>query len=262
MLGMLTNFVAKRILGETTKNHFGKEDPYFETVPATRLKGGRKKKGKKLPKAIPPGISDHDAKVLTKVKRRAYRLDMCLFNFLGIQFGWSSVIGFVPAIGDALDMFMALMVVKTCDGVEGKLDSKVRNKMILNVILDFVVGLIPFLGDLADAVYKCNTRNAILLEEFLRKRGQLAIKREGTQHVADPSLPETYDMDEEEVTPPPYDSARGARAREPARPAEARVPRETRGGGIFGFGGSRRQREPDLEMGDRTRRSRTKESRR
>jgi Domain of unknown function (DUF4112) len=153
-------------------------------------------------------------------------------------------------------MFMALMVVRTCDGVEGKLDSNVRNKMILNVILDFVIGLVPVLGDLADAMYKCNTRNAILLEEFLRKRGQLAIKRQGTRNVVDPSLPETYDMDEEEVTPPPYDSARGARVREPAPPAQARVPRETRGGGIFGFGRGRREREPDLEMGDRTRRPR------
>jgi len=257
MSGALAKIIAKKILGETAKNHFGKEDPYFETVPATRLNGKRKKKGKKLPKAIPPGISENDAKVLTKVKRRAYRLDMCLFSFLGIRFGWGSVIGLVPAIGDALDMFMALMVVKTCDGVDGKLDPNVRNKMILNVILDFVVGLIPFLGDLADAVYKCNTRNAILLEEFLRKRGQLALKRQGTQNVVDPSLAETYDMDEE-VTPPPYDSARGARAREPARPAQARVARETRGGGIFGFGGGRREREPDVEMGDRTRRSRTK----
>ncbi|KAI9777837.1 MAG: hypothetical protein M1839_008514 [Geoglossum umbratile] len=260
MSSALAKIIAKKVLGETAKNHFGKADPYFETVPATRLNGKRKKKkGKKLPKAIPPGISDHDAQILTKVKRRAYRLDMCLFNFLGIRFGWSSVIGLVPAIGDALDMFMALMVVKTCDGVDGKLDNKVRNKMILNVILDFVVGLVPFLGDLADAMYKCNTRNAILLEEFLRKRGQLAIKRQGAQNVVDPSLPDTYDMDDDDEVPPPvYETTRGARVREPERPAPARVPQETRGGGIFGFGGSRRQREPDVEMATRAQRSRTK----
>lgn len=34
--------------------------------------------------------------VLTKVKGRAYRLDMALFTFLGIHFGWGSVIGLVP----------------------------------------------------------------------------------------------------------------------------------------------------------------------
>ena len=38
-------------------------------------------------------------------------------------------------------------------------------------MIDFGVGLIPVLGDLADAWFKCNTRNNILLERFLRERG-------------------------------------------------------------------------------------------
>src|SRR5881396_383491 len=122
-------------------------------------------------------------------------------------------------------MFMALMVINTCETVEGGLDSQTRNKMYMNIILDFLVGLVPFLGDIADAMYKCNTRNAILLEDFLRKRGQLALKRQGAQNVIDPSLSETYDMgDYDEV---PYNAARGDRVPEPARPKPARVARET-----------------------------------
>ncbi|KAH0559837.1 hypothetical protein GP486_003646 [Trichoglossum hirsutum] len=254
MSDAFAKFVAKKILGETAKNHFGQEDPYFETVPATRLKGKRNKKGKKLPKATPPGISAHDAKVLTKVKRRAYRLDMGLFNFLGVQFGWGSVIGIVPAIGDVIDMLMALMVINTCETVEGGLDSSVLYKMYLNLILDFAIGLVPFLGDIADAMYKCNTRNAVLLEEFLRKRGQVALKRQGAHNIVDPSLPDTYDMeDDDEMPPPRRNTTRGHRDREPARPAPAKAPRETRGGGLFGLGGGRHHREPDIEMGDRDR---------
>lgn len=73
------------------------KDPYFETVPATRLDGTpHKTKTKRRKKALPPGISEHDGQVLTKVKRRAYRLDMCLFSFLGVKFGWGSVIGIIP----------------------------------------------------------------------------------------------------------------------------------------------------------------------
>lgn len=45
---------------------------------------------------MPPGLSENDSKVLTKVKRRAYRLDYSLFNLCGISFGWSSVIALVP----------------------------------------------------------------------------------------------------------------------------------------------------------------------
>lgn len=41
--------------------------------------------------------------------------------------------------------------------------------MIFNMALDFAVGLIPILGDLADAQLKCNGRNVRLLEEHLDK---------------------------------------------------------------------------------------------
>ena len=51
---------------------------------------------KKVKKALPPGISEHDAQVLTKMKRRAYRLDSGLFSFCGTRLGWESVIGLVP----------------------------------------------------------------------------------------------------------------------------------------------------------------------
>src|SRR5208282_3845948 len=43
--------------------------------------------------------------------------------------------------------------------------------MYMNLMIDFGVGLVPVLGDLADAWFKCNTRNNILLERFLRERG-------------------------------------------------------------------------------------------
>jgi len=96
MTSVVAKYISKKVLGESMANNFGKEDPYFETVPATRLDGRPTNKTKKRRKALPMGISEHDAKVLTKVKRRAYHLDMSLFNCCGIRFGWSSVIGIVP----------------------------------------------------------------------------------------------------------------------------------------------------------------------
>ncbi|RAL64904.1 hypothetical protein DID88_001498 [Monilinia fructigena] len=113
MTSLAAKYISQKVLGESVSNKFGSEDLYFETVPASRLDGvPSKKKTQKRRKAIPAGISDKDAKILTKVKRRAYRLDMSLFNCCGIRFGWSSVIGLVPAIGDFIDLFMALMGAK------------------------------------------------------------------------------------------------------------------------------------------------------
>jgi len=127
-------------------------------------------KFKKVKKQVPAYIPEHDAEVLASVRKSAYRLDMCLFNLFGIRFGWEAVIGIVPAIGDVIGVFMAYMVFRKCCSVDGGLPSSVQTRMFLNIIIDFAVGLVPILGDLADAAFKCNTKNLRLLETTLDKK--------------------------------------------------------------------------------------------
>ena len=55
------------------------------------------KGSKKRRRALPPGLTPEEEKVLTKAKRRAYRIDLSLGSFLGTRFGWGAVIGLVPA---------------------------------------------------------------------------------------------------------------------------------------------------------------------
>lgn len=59
------------------------------------------------------------------------------------------------------------MVVRSCGEIDGGLPLALRLKMIGNVVLDLVIGLLPIIGDLADAIYKANTRNAHILEAHL-----------------------------------------------------------------------------------------------
>jgi hypothetical protein len=94
-------------------------------------------------------------------------MDMALFEFLGTRFGWSSVIGIVPAAGDAIDAAIALLLVRGCMKVKGGLPMGILIQMLINVAIDFLIGLIPFLGDIADAYFKANTKNCRLLEEHL-----------------------------------------------------------------------------------------------
>lgn len=121
-------------------------------------------------------------------------------------------------IGDVIDLVMAYMVVKTCEQVQPPLPASLRSRMQLNLAIDFLIGLVPFIGDLADAVYKCNTRNAVLLENELRKRGEQRIRASGQQPQIDPTLPENFDdgSDEERFVaqngpPPRYTSTKEAR---------------------------------------------------
>jgi hypothetical protein len=272
MTSVVAKYISKRVLGETMQNNFGKEDPYFETVPATRLDGRpSSKKGKKRRKALPAGISEHDAKVLTKVKRRAYRLDMSLFNCCGIRFGWSSVIGIIPGIGDVIDAFMAMMVLRTCQQVEGGLPNEVKAKMLFNIVLDFGIGLVPFLGDIADALFRANTRNAVVLEKFLRAKGERALKAQGQPlPQIDPSDPDEFDrqMRAEHGPPPQYTTALPTRqgTQPPTRqgiqvqngtgrsgaPHQDVEPEQRSGGFFSGFGSKKKQQ--DVERGDQSRR--------
>ncbi|KAL3965334.1 hypothetical protein ACCO45_002338 [Purpureocillium lilacinum] len=253
MTSFLAKIISKKILGESLQNKFGTEDPYFEQVPATRLDGRPTGKVKKRKKALPPGISEHDGKVLTKVKRRAHRLDLALCSFLGVRFGWSSVIALVPAIGDALDAFMALMVFKTCCKVEGGLPNSIKLQMMFNIVFDFLVGLVPFIGDVADAAFKANTRNALLLEGHLREKGKKELRKSGQPIPAiDPSSPEEFDRVRRDSPPPAYQSnapsQHGAAVPSehetmPSAPEDARVH-----GGRGWFGRSK-ARPQDVEMG-------------
>lgn len=253
MSGVIAKLVGKKILGETLQNQFGTEDPYFEHVPATRLNGTPTGKFKKKKKALPPGITEHDAKVLTKVKRRAYRLDNSLFTCCGVKFGWGSVIGLVPAVGDVLDTLLSLMVFRTAMKVEDGVPPDILLRMLFNVIFDFVIGIVPVIGDLADAAFRANTRNAAILEGHLRQKGKKSLRKSGLPLPdVDPSLGEEFDRLQRE-DPPAYTAtqpgrhermtADGPDARtEPPAPAPARVKGQKRG--FFG-----RSRASDVEMG-------------
>ena len=231
MTSLATKFIAKKIFKETAGNKHGQEvysltsfkdpmanfiqDPYFETVPATRL--GFKTK-KKLPRALPPGLTAKEEKVLVKAKRRAYKIDMALGSFLGTKIGYGAVIGIIPGLGDLADMLLALMVYRTICSVEPELDTGVKMKMKFNIVIDFLIGLIPFIGDLADAVYKCNTKNVVILETELRKRGEKRLRGTPQANGPDPSLPDEFDYQAEEDRmtaengpPPRYASRRESR---------------------------------------------------
>lgn len=168
-----------------------------------------------------------------------------------------------------------MMVVRTCEGIEGGLPSRLRWMMLMNVVIDFFIGLVPFIGDLADAIYKCNTRNAVILEKHLREKGAKALSRRNSSsgrsgrrnsssrrqdrrspRQIDHSLANEFDRQESGVvenSPPTYYEAHGsAEARDthdahPTRPPPAKQPRSNRSVARW-FGGARHPQE-DPERG-------------
>jgi hypothetical protein len=112
------------------------------------------------------------------------------------------------------------------------------------------------------ALFRANTRNAVVLEKYLRQKGAAALKAQGQAvPTIDPSDPDEYDRQMiEQHGPPPQYSGPGAPPNQQGtnqyggqvqvtQPPQARVPAEKRGGsGWFGFGG--RTKQADVERGD------------
>lgn len=79
--------------------------------------------------------------------------------------GADAIIGLLPGAGDlAMALASSYIVVEALRLGASK---NVVARMAGNVLLDFVVGSIPILGDLFDAAFKANLKNVTLLEEHL-----------------------------------------------------------------------------------------------
>lgn len=136
------------------------------------------------------------------------------------------------------------MVINSCGEIEGGIPSHLRMKMMINLIIDFIVGLVPFLGDIVDGIFKANTRNAVILEKHLREKGareQPKQKKQQDTGGVDMSLPDEFDRNEHGVV----DTNSGMEM--PTKPGRAQQPQGTRTEQGW-FGGSN-QRMEDLERG-------------
>ncbi|WFD42247.1 hypothetical protein MPSI1_000888 [Malassezia psittaci] len=128
-------------------------------------------------RALPPGLTSHEAKVLRKVRSRAHYLDKG-FRICGLRFGWTFIIGLIPFVGDVTDALLNYnLVVKKAKEIEGIPNSLIQRMMINNSI-SIGIGFVPIVGDVALAAWKTNWRNAELLENYLRERHAT-----GTAHI-------------------------------------------------------------------------------
>lgn len=106
---------------------------------------------------------------MKKVIRRAYHLDM-LFNFFGYRIGWSGIVSFIPLVGDVFGIFFSVLLFLEARKVDGGLPLEVQGKFILNIAIDFLLGIIPIVGSFVEVVYKANSRNALILEKYLENK--------------------------------------------------------------------------------------------
>jgi len=82
-----------------------------------------------------------------------------------IGIGLDPIIGLIPGVGDVVGGLMSsyILMVAAQEGVP----TSVMMRMLGNIALDSLVGVVPVLGDLFDFAFKAQTRNLALLEGWL-----------------------------------------------------------------------------------------------
>ena len=79
-----------------------------------------------------------------------------------LTFGLDPIIGLIPGIGDLTSpLFAALLLLHA---VRMRIPRVVQLRLLINAIIDLLIGLVPVLGDIFDFGWKANVRNLALLE--------------------------------------------------------------------------------------------------
>lgn len=119
---------------------------------------------------------------LDRVRRLANWMD-ARFSIAGVRFGLDGLIGLIPGVGDTISALVSLypLAVARRHG----LGKWVQGKILGNIAVDWLVGLVPLLGDVFDVGYKANLRNLRALERAAERRGVVPPVVEGVS-VAHP----------------------------------------------------------------------------
>lgn len=83
-----------------------------------------------------------------------------------IKLGLDSLIGLIPGIGDTVTMFVSAYIVHRAH--RHGAPPFLLARMGWNVFIDWLVGIVPFFGDIFDAGFKANRKNVDLLKAHLK----------------------------------------------------------------------------------------------
>jgi hypothetical protein len=85
-----------------------------------------------------------------------------------IRFGIDPLLGLVPVLGDLIGLLLSLHVL--VEAVRLDAPRRLLGRMLFNALIEFVVGLLPVIGDAFDIYWKANTRNTALLRGYIHSQ--------------------------------------------------------------------------------------------
>ncbi len=115
-------------------------------------------------KKITPSIS-HD-QLIARLENIAHSMDAkWVLPGTSIRLGWDTLIGLIPGIGDTITSMVSAYIIKEAHHVGVPFWIKFR--MVINILIDWLIGIVPLVGDIFDVGFKANIRNVSLIKRHL-----------------------------------------------------------------------------------------------
>ncbi len=119
---------------------------------------------------MPEPITDNQRERILHALRRIAHLMDSSYRIPGtrIRFGLDGIVGLLlPGGGDIIGLLVSTYTIAQAHRLG--LPKHAIARMIGNVGLDSLVGIVPFLGDIFDVAFKANLRNLKIIEQHQRR---------------------------------------------------------------------------------------------
>jgi hypothetical protein len=110
---------------------------------------------------------DHKEKKSIEISREldnlAYFLDGAFkVPFLGWRFGFDFLLGLIPTVGDFATALVSFYILIA--GVRYGVPKITLVRMGINILIDYMIGLFPIVGDVLDIFWRANEKNIALIK--------------------------------------------------------------------------------------------------
>src|ERR1043165_4386761 len=105
--------------------------------------------------------------------------DLFRIPVLGWRFGLDALVGLIPGIGDTGTTLVSFYILASA--VRYRVPKITLLRMGMNIGIDYVLGSLPVVGDVADAWWKSNQKNV----ELLRRRATVSAEQARAGRMSD-----------------------------------------------------------------------------
>lgn len=145
-------------------------------------------------------INSNDLEILLNFKHDSYLYEF-QFRLIQIKFGLLNIINLLPFIGPFISLLLSFKLLLTIKKLHNKVPLDLQLLLLINILIEFGIGLIPLFGIFGGILYKANSRNYKLLQDYLINLEDYTIEL-STLEIPVDEQEEKEPVQEEVIIPP------------------------------------------------------------